>query len=977
MNINTFLNHHRYVDGDELEKTHTSLQPGGKYHIANDEKKQFYQIYNNARKGGETLSIVELQTTTMIPLIVDIDLNIEVDAEENEANLSPLYKEVHVKEIMEAFFHVLKQSLDPLPESSNLNGFVMERDGYLLTKQNKTLYKNGFHIHFPKIIMSRRNIRQFIIPKVIDYLRENSCRIPSMVTYDNLFDLGIYEGKGKPWFLYGSTKPNPLSLQPYLTTHVFVEKNEMLVKETKWEKYLIDYELTHTSDEDSLDNCLVEIFSLQCEDKSEDYYFDMNEDAVQMNILCDNDTQDDLNLEEMVLRRPFDDTAKEYSFFNELIDILPNEYSEDYDKWMKIGFIIYNYFDGTAEGFEVFDNFSKKSTEKYNYEECRKKWNSMNRQKTEVGMGSLRFIVRTHNPEKYAELCSKYTDTMIESLLHNTTHFDLAKVLYHEFQDIFVCSNIKYNDWYEFKDHVWQKNDEGIFLRKKLSTFLVSKYEKLLLKYMNQEKDSTRQQIENVKTLIDECSIDLERNTEKLSKSIYTDSQKKRFEKDILKIEAEITGHQDKLVLLEEEMKGKGTDKSQKKKSENELNIERCQKIIFNLKTSPFKRNIMKEAEEIFFDPEFERKLNSDISKVAFNNGVYCLKDHKFRDGMPSDYIGLKMKVNYRPEFTMESPEVLDILSFFEKIFPNPEIRRYFLGIQSEIFWGRNTRKLFQLWIGKGDNGKSVTQKLFEELLGPLCVILPSSLLTGKRTASSSASPELVRAGQGCRLCFMQEPNKTDKFNVGLLKELSGNDKFYARALHRDPIDINPMFKLVCTANHAPIVENSQTDEAVWNRIKLIPFESYFPKRKEEVPLTVEEQFEKKIFPRDDNFSDKIESMLEGLAYLLLHIYRTGENVSYTNCEPELVSLGTKNFRNKCDSIAKFMDMEIEILKDQPEFKLDIKKFYTRYRSFMRENLPQSKVPPLDEVEEYLETNLGGRDENNKWDNIRFKDENF
>ena len=48
---------------------------------------------------------------------------------------------------------------------------------------------------------------------------------------------------------------------------------------------------------------------------------------------------------------------------------------------------------------------------------------------------------------------------------------------------------------------------------------------------MNQEKDSTRQQIENVKTLIDECSIDLERNTEKLSKSIYTDSQKKRFEK--------------------------------------------------------------------------------------------------------------------------------------------------------------------------------------------------------------------------------------------------------------------------------------------------------------------------------------------------------------------------------------------------------------------------------------------------------------
>ena len=55
---------------------------------------------------------------------------------------------------------------------------------------------------------------------------------------------------------------------------------------------------------------------------------------------------------------------------------------------------------------------------------------------------------------------------------------------------------------------------------------------------------------------------------------------------------------------------------------------------------------------------------------------------------------------------------------FFLKIFPDEEIRRYFLAIQSEIFVGRNQRKIFQIWTGVGDNGKSITQEIFEKMLG-------------------------------------------------------------------------------------------------------------------------------------------------------------------------------------------------------------------------------------------------------------------
>jgi phage/plasmid-associated DNA primase len=39
-----------------------------------------------------------------------------------------------------------------------------------------------------------------------------------------------------------------------------------------------------------------------------------------------------------------------------------------------------------------------------------------------------------------------------------------------------------------------------------------------------------------------------------------------------------------------------------------------------------------------------------------------------------------------------------------------------------------------QIWTGEGDNGKSITQMIFEQMLGPYNVKLPTSLITGKRT---------------------------------------------------------------------------------------------------------------------------------------------------------------------------------------------------------------------------------------------------
>jgi hypothetical protein len=215
------------------------------------------------------------------------------------------------------------------------------------------------------------------------------------------------------------------------------------------------------------------------------------------------------------------------------------------------------------------------------------------------------------------------------------------------------------------------------------------------------------------------------------------------------------------------------------------VRMKQVQKLISSLKSAPFKKNVMKECMEIFYDQQFSKKIDKNPLIIGFKNGIYDLKEHVFRAGIPEDYISLQMPIEYKL-FKETDKEVKNIHDFFEKIFPDRSIRDYFIDISSEVFIGGNRRKHVYFWSGEGDNGKSVTQLIFEKMLGEYAIKLPTSLIVGKRTQSSAACPELARAGNGVRWAVLQEPDKKDIINIGILKELSGNDTFFARGLYKE-----------------------------------------------------------------------------------------------------------------------------------------------------------------------------------------------
>ena len=391
---------------------------------------------------------------------------------------------------------------------------------------------------------------------------------------------------------------------------------------------------------------------------------------------------------------------------------------------------------------------------------------------------------------------------------------------------------------------------------------------------------------------------------------------------------------------------------------------QKIMRLIINLKSAPFKGNVMKEAVDVFYDKDFRNKLDTDPYIIGFQNGVYDLKKNVFREGRPSDYISKCMPIQYK-DYKDDDPDVQAVNEFLEKIFPNKNIRKYFMDTTSDLFVGGNHQKTVNFWLGEGDNGKSVTQSILEQMLGPLSIKFPTTVVTGKKPSSGAACAELARAGGGIRLAVIEEPNGDEMINVGVLKHLSGNDTFYARDLFekgKDGREIVPMFKLAFICNKLPRLKFS--DQATFNRIKVIPFESTFADKN--VPDTYEEQLKQKRFPKDRSFSKKIPSMLPAFAWVLL---KHRLNI-VSREEPEEVTIATSLYQKQNDVYRQFEE-ELTIQDCKGSIFLD--ELYSQFKEWFKENNPQNTVPIRNDVRDHFIKTWGSMATSRKWNGRRFK----
>lgn len=402
--------------------------------------------------------------------------------------------------------------------------------------------------------------------------------------------------------------------------------------------------------------------------------------------------------------------------------------------------------------------------------------------------------------------------------------------------------------------------------------------------------------------------------------------------------------------------------------AELQKRLKTVNKIIASLKSTPFKNNIISECIELFVDDGFIDKLDADINLIHFSNGVLDLKEERFRPGRPEDYISLTTGYDYQ-EFTWDSQEVIDVDEHFTKVFPDPELKQYWMEYTASLLRGGNSSKTFLNMSGEGDNAKSVNMDLLKLTLGRYMKILPTSLISGKRTQSSQATPEYAGL-PGVRFAVLQEPNSKDVINIGILKELSGNDIIYYRGLYKDSQELKPQFKLALVCNKLPKLPCD--DPATWNRIRVLPHEACFPK--DNVPELLEDQIRLKRFPRDPYFSEKLPNMKAPFMWMMFDTFRKISKEGRMN-EPEKVRSATAMYRKQNDVFLQFIMEKIVYDPENEKALMSVVETYNSFKSWFDDSYPNlhSQIPSKEDLRDELTKKWGDLTSSHKWKGYRLR----
>lgn len=392
---------------------------------------------------------------------------------------------------------------------------------------------------------------------------------------------------------------------------------------------------------------------------------------------------------------------------------------------------------------------------------------------------------------------------------------------------------------------------------------------------------------------------------------------------------------------------------------------DKYKKIASKLMDITFKKKILEEAKHLFLDEKFFERLDENHDLIGFENGVYDLKLHKFREGHPDDYISLSTKVDYI-KWNENNPISKQILKFFQQIIPNIRVRNYFLTVLSTCLTGDNDQEKIYFATGSGSNGKSVTFDLLSNSIGDYYISCPITILTRKRGMSGQATPELARF-KGRRMGVFQEPDTGETFNVGILKELTGNDKFMARQLHQDPIEVKPQIKLFMACNELPDVPS--TDGGTWRRIRVIRFNSKF------VEPQLLDPTKDNMFLIDMTLKHKLPEWGPIFAGYLLWIYKTKYSTGKI-VEPNEVVQATNNYRKENDNMREYFDARILETNNAKDI-IGKRSIWKDFKIWFREFNEGKAYPKNTKLYEFLEGKLGKDKFSSKgWKGIVFKREN-
>jgi P4 family phage/plasmid primase-like protien len=256
--------------------------------------------------------------------------------------------------------------------------------------------------------------------------------------------------------------------------------------------------------------------------------------------------------------------------------------------------------------------------------------------------------------------------------------------------------------------------------------------------------------------------------------------------------------------------------------SEKGESMERMRQVGETLKkisTATFLRGVLAFLSGNYHVHGADKLFNEKRHLFAFTNGVLDMHTMEFRPIEPTDYITVTTGYPYRPALESEKGVVLACL---ESMFPNAAVLEYVLRALSTTFEGENRAEFFHALTGVGSNGKSMLMDLCKIVFGDYFRTIGVSYLTKDDEGKDRPLPDLVDA-RWARMLVASEPEERDKFQVALLKLITGGDEISCRAMYgKNVLKYRPQFKLWILTNDMPKL--SKYDQGIERRMRCVHF---------------------------------------------------------------------------------------------------------------------------------------------------------
>jgi len=938
-----FLRKHQIKkdDNEPKQSTNTRIADpklsiyGGNYHIPDDKYEQFLNLYYRdvlSKNGNEYFTEVQLDEG---PIVVDLDFKYGMEIKQRQ------HTNDHILDLVVCYLDIIKDVFQ-LDDENKIPVYVLEKPKINILTDIKKV-KDGIHMIIG--VNADRTVQRMIRERAMKKISEMWDDLPITNKWDDVFDEGISIGYTN-WQLFGSRKPNneayqltytynakydpsdeeisivPLPLKSfdianniqllsvrYRNHPTFFFKSSFLEEYNQYKNFrggkLVSNIKTKPTNNDFTDFELSDINAYVSK------ITNANELEFVLNMFLDKITTNDYELKEAFL----------YTM------TLPEKYyvtPGSFDKWIRVGWVLKHISNKLLIVWIAFSAQDKN----FNYAdipELCNKWKKFDGSKQKgLQKKSLMYWSKQDANEKYKKVHEESVDYFLEQTISGTGmsvnvgnnkkkavggDFDIARVLFQMYKDRFVCTSVKSNTWYEFKKHRWVEIDSGTTLRKLISTELREIYNKKAVGSLNR--------IMNLENNVPTVIVDTDENNNM-------------------------------------------TEKEENKKTKDNRTTYILE-ICARLSRTGDKKNIMTEAKELFYDGTFMNKLDTNPYLLCFKNGVVDFKEKCFRDGRPEDFISMSTNINYKPLDLINDKEIIDSCTdFLHKLFPEEELYNYMYDHLASTLIGTSSNQTFNMYIGKGRNGKSALVGLMVKVLGEYQCVVASTMITEGRAKVGSVSPEVLQL-KGKRYGVIQEPSPGEKINVGVMKQLtSGNDAIQARGLYKsEATTFIPQMKLVLCSNYMMKVESN--DYGTWRRIRVVPYKSKF----DENPVTddPENPYQYKLDPKiDENFDNWKEIFA---AMLVQRVFETNGIVK--DCP--IVLAASNEYRASQDYIAEYI--RDKIVKD-PNGKIKKTALNIDFSSWYMETYGNRGSPSSKDVHEYMDKEFGTQ-KNLAWTGVRIR----